>query len=66
MEEVFTDAALFCGASQPAYSPASEAVEALMSIGYERAEALEAVAAVKDLADTAEDLTMMALKRLSL
>ena len=53
-------------AAEDAHSPIGEAVEALLSIGYERTEALEAVAAVKDLADTAEDLTLLALNRLSL
>ncbi len=47
-------------------SPAAEAMQALVSLGYEKSEALAAVSAVSDLADTAEDLTLMALKRLSL
>lgn len=44
----------------------SEAVEALMGIGYTKAEAVNAVKAVSSLADTAEDLTLLALKRLAM
>ena len=47
-------------------TPVAEAMEALISLGYEKSEAVSAVSAVKDLADSAEDLTRMALKRLSL
>ena len=47
-------------------APVAEAMEALISLGYEKSEAVSAVSAVKDLADSAEDLTRMALKRLSL
>ena len=47
-------------------TPVAEAMEALISLGYEKREAVSAVSAVKDLADSAEDLTRMALKRLSL
>lgn len=50
----------------PSAAPEREAVEALMSLGYQRAEAVQAVAAVRNLADSTEDLTLMALKRLSL
>lgn len=45
---------------------AGEAMEALISLGYARNEAAQAVAAVRDLADTTEELTLMALKRLSM
>ena len=55
------------GVLAPAEStPVAEAMEALISLGYEKSEAVSAVSAVKDLADSAEDLTRMALKRLSL
>ena len=47
-------------------TPVAEAMEALISLGYEKSEAVSAVSAVKDLADSAEDLTRMALKRLRL
>lgn len=43
----------------------SEAIAALVSLGYSRGEAVRAVAAVKNLADTAEDIILMALKRIS-
>ena len=46
-------------------TPANEAVLALMSLGYAKAEAAAAVGAVTGLADTVEDLTLLALKRLS-
>lgn len=46
-------------------TPAEEAVLALLSLGYAKAEAAAAVSAVVDLADTVEDLTLLALKRLS-
>jgi len=48
------------------YSPQTEAVEALVSLGYARSEAAAAVGAVQALADSAEELTLLALKRLSL
>ena len=44
---------------------AEEAAEALMGLGYPRAEALAAISAVQNLGDTAEDLVLLALKRLS-
>ena len=47
-------------------TPETEAVEALMGIGYSKAEAVSAVSAVSALADTAEDLTLMAVKRLAM
>lgn len=50
--------------SQVRYSAANEAVEALQSLGYQKAEASQAVRAVCELADTAEDLILLALKRL--
>lgn len=43
---------------------AVEATAALVSLGYNRQEAVAAVAAVKSLGDTAEDLVSLALKRI--
>ena len=60
------DAIVPGNASIGGVTPEGEAVEALMGIGYSRAEAVNAVKAVADLADTAEDLTLMALKRLAM
>ncbi len=45
---------------------ASEALDALLSLGYNRAEASQAIAIVKDNAETAEELTLLALKQMSL
>lgn len=42
-----------------------EAATALINLGYQRAEAVAAVSAVKNLGDTAEELVLLALKRLS-
>jgi Holliday junction resolvasome RuvABC DNA-binding subunit len=42
----------------------TEAVAALVSLGYNRNEAVRAVSSVKNLADTAEDIILMALKRI--
>ena len=42
----------------------AEAVSALVSLGYKRPEAARAVASVKNLGDTAEDIIIMALKRM--
>lgn len=42
----------------------SEAVSALVSLGYNRAEAARAVSSVKNLGDTAEELILLALKRM--
>lgn len=47
-------------------APVQEAAEALMTLGYQRGEALAAVSAVQELADTAEELILLALKRLSM
>lgn len=49
-----------------AITPETEAAEALMGLGYSKAEAAAAVAAVSALGDTAEELTLMALKRLAM
>ncbi len=53
------------GTFAAAGNKAEEATEALMGLGYPRAEALTAVAAVQNLGDTAEDLVLLALKRIS-
>ncbi|MEX1307053.1 MAG: Holliday junction branch migration protein RuvA [Eubacteriales bacterium] len=47
-----------------ANNPESEAVNALVSLGYKRAEALKAIAMVKDKGNTTEELILLALKRL--
>ena len=41
-----------------------DAASALIGLGFQRGEALEALSAVKNLGDTAEDLVMLALKRI--
>ena len=65
-EKVDTKEAFEGGLSAPADSPGAqgEAVNALASLGYARSEALKAVAKVANLADTAEDLILLALKRM--
>ena len=45
-------------------SAQQEAAEALVSLGYQKAEAVSAVHSVAALADTAEELILLALKRL--
>ena len=52
--------------SAGAETPQTEAIEALMGLGYTKAEAVSAVNAVTALGDTAEELTLMALKRLAM
>lgn len=42
----------------------TEAVSALVSLGYNKTEAISAVSSVKNLADTTEDLILLALKRM--
>jgi Holliday junction DNA helicase RuvA len=42
----------------------AEAVSALVALGYNRPEAMRAVSSVKNLGDTAEDIILMALKRM--
>ena len=42
----------------------AEAVSALVSLGYKQPEAMKAVASVKNLGDTAEDIIIMALRRM--
>jgi Holliday junction DNA helicase RuvA len=42
----------------------AEAIAALVSLGYNRAEAMKAVASVKNLGDTTEDVILLALRRM--
>lgn len=42
----------------------AEAIAALVSLGYNRAEAIRAVASVKNLGDTTEDIILLALRRM--
>ncbi len=42
----------------------AEAISALVSLGYNRAEAVRAVSSVRNLADTTEELILLALKRM--
>ena len=42
----------------------AEALAALVALGYNRTEATRAVSSVKNLGDTAEELILMALKRM--
>lgn len=42
----------------------TEAISALVALGYNRAEAMRAVSSVKNLGDTAEEIILMALKRM--
>lgn len=55
------------GAGTPGGSASAmeEAAVALAGLGYQRAEALSALSDVKSLGDTAEELVLLALKRLS-
>ena len=53
------------GLSGGAGNAMEEAAAALIGLGYQRAEALLALSAVQNLGDTAEDLVLLALKRLS-
>jgi|AGTN01.1.fsa_nt_gi Holliday junction DNA helicase, RuvA subunit len=65
-EKIAATEALDTGAeasSGPADKEA-EAVSALVALGYNRTEAVRAVSSVKNLGDTAEELILMALKRI--
>lgn len=53
------------GLSGGAGNALEEAAAALVGLGYQRAEALSALSAVQSLGDTAEELVLLALKRLS-
>jgi Holliday junction DNA helicase RuvA len=50
--------------SAPSADKEAEAVSALVALGYNRSEATRAVSSVKNLGDTAEDIILMALKRM--
>ncbi len=63
-ERVTNDNLLADIAPGAASNPEIEAVNALVSLGYRRAEALKAIASVRSLGDTTEDLVLLALKRL--
>lgn len=55
------------GAAEPVPGGAgveAEAIAALVSLGYNRAEAIKAVASVKNLGDTTEDIILLALRRM--
>ena len=51
-------------AAQGAGGIEAEAVSALVALGYKQAEAMGAVKSVKNLGDTAEDIIIMALRRM--
>jgi len=63
-EKVSSDSILDDIGGPSASSPELEAVNALVSLGYKRSEALKAITSVKNLGDTTEDLILLALKRL--
>lgn len=52
------------GGAEGAADKEMEAVSALVSLGYNRAEAVRAVSSVRNLADTTEELILLALKRM--
>ena len=52
------------GEETPANTAVSDAVAALVSLGYGKAEAAQAVSEVSALADTAEELILLAIKRI--
>lgn len=65
-EKIATTEALEGGTEAPA-GPAdkeAEAVSALVALGYNRTEAMRAVSSVKNLGGTAEELILIALKRM--
>ena len=64
VEELLGTEAVPVGAVQSDAS--NEALTALISLGYQRNEAVRAIAAVKELADTAEEITLLALKRMGM
>lgn len=55
---------VFGGGGETAHDAPAEAVSALCALGYVRSEALTAVSQVNKLADTAEGLILLALKRM--
>jgi Holliday junction DNA helicase RuvA len=65
-EKIATTEAIDTGGEAPA-GPAdkeAEAVSALVTLGYNRTEAMRAVSSIKNLGDTTEELILMALKRM--
>jgi Holliday junction DNA helicase RuvA len=52
------------GTAAAAADKEAEAIGALVALGYNRSEAMKAVSSVKNLGDTAEELILMALKRM--
>jgi Holliday junction DNA helicase RuvA len=65
-EKIATTEAIDMGGEAPA-GPAdkeAETVSALVTLGYNRTEAMRAVSSVKNLGDTTEELILMALKRM--
>lgn len=61
-----SDIAALAASGSASADAATDAAEALEGLGYTRQEAVKAVAAVQSLADTAEDLVRLALKRFGL
>ncbi len=55
---------LVAGSVAAAADKEAEAISALVALGYNRSEAIKAVASVKNLGDTAEEIILMALKRM--
>ena len=52
------------GEEMPMNTAVSDAIAALVSLGYGKAEAAQAVSEVSALADTAEELILLAIKRI--
>ena len=65
-EKIETSEAVEAGSAATAGTAGkeAEAVAALVSLGYNKTEAVRAVSGVKNLADTAEDVILLALKRM--
>jgi len=66
-EKIATKEIVGDGAGEPLPGGAgveAEAIAALVSLGYNRAEAAKAVGAVKNLGDTTEDIILLALRRM--
>lgn len=63
-ERIQTAEILDSGGAEGTAGTEAEAVGALVSLGYNRAEAMRAVSSVRNLADTTEELILLALKRM--
>lgn len=63
-ERIQTAEIIDSGSTAGAAGTEAETVSALVSLGYNRAEAMRAVASVRNLADTTEELILLALKRM--